>query len=582
MVIVFMGKIKENIGILFLYFACTCVLTYPLIKYFTTYLGGDGGDGWQCLWNYWWINKAVIELKQNFYHTDFLFYPYGHTLVFHGLNVFNGFLSIPLQSFLDLITTYNCILFSTFVVSGFNMYLLLRYLTGNRIASFVGGFVFTFSPYHMGHALGHMHLMTMEWMPLYVLYFLKTQEYGGVKNTLLAALFLVLVELSTEYYLLFSLMFSFVYIFFFGIKKKALLSTIRKFVPIPLLTFMVLSPLFIIMIRESWGCRFLGAHDPEVFSADLMSFFIPGEIQTIGHIFKPLSSITSKFTGNPSENGNYLGYTVLFLVFFSVCRLWRKQDLVPFLTLVSFAFIVLSLGTHLHVFGQIINIPLPYYAIYKFIPLVSFSGVPERFLVMTFFCFSALAAFAVKEILDSAGGTRKALILTCLIILLFGEYGAIPFTLSNSPGTSFKVFKPSLMKAKPFDTVPKFYKTISRDKDDYGIFDVDVGGMYSDRATKVLYYQTVHNKKILFGFIARIKTELRDLTIAIPGVPNIALNTNITDVSADEVRVAFRKNRIKYVIVPAPSYRYLPNYIVESYGFPKVYADNQIFVYQTY
>src|SRR3954470_19405061 len=82
-----------------LYFFLFCLLTYSLMTRFSTHLFGDEGDGLQNVWNIWWVNRAITELHQSPWHTDYLRYPYGSTLLSHTLTSFNGFLTIPLLPF---------------------------------------------------------------------------------------------------------------------------------------------------------------------------------------------------------------------------------------------------------------------------------------------------------------------------------------------------------------------------------------------------------------------------------------------------------------------------------------------------
>ena len=59
------------------YFLCFYGLTYPLLNHFSTNFFCDGGDGYQNVWNIWWVNKAVTELHCHSWKTSFLHYPHG-------------------------------------------------------------------------------------------------------------------------------------------------------------------------------------------------------------------------------------------------------------------------------------------------------------------------------------------------------------------------------------------------------------------------------------------------------------------------------------------------------------------------
>ena len=106
------------------YFACFIVLTFPLILKFHTHYFQDFGDGCQNLWNMWWVNKAVTELHQPVWQTNYLHYPHGTTLLGHTLNPFNGFVGILLQRFHTLGEAFNVMVIFGFVVGGWSAFYL--------------------------------------------------------------------------------------------------------------------------------------------------------------------------------------------------------------------------------------------------------------------------------------------------------------------------------------------------------------------------------------------------------------------------------------------------------------------------
>src|SRR5688572_3004713 len=78
------------------YSAMFCVLTFPSLRRLTAgSVFCDAGDGLQNLWNLWWVRKALLELHQLPWHTTFLHFPFGTTLVGHTLNPLNGLLALP-------------------------------------------------------------------------------------------------------------------------------------------------------------------------------------------------------------------------------------------------------------------------------------------------------------------------------------------------------------------------------------------------------------------------------------------------------------------------------------------------------
>ena len=111
------------------YLACFILLTYPLIWKFSTHYFADTGDGLESIWDIWWVNKAITELHQMPWHTSYVLYPFGVSLLGHTLNPFNGILALPLLRLLSLVQAYNAIVVFSFVAAGFTAFLLAYHIS---------------------------------------------------------------------------------------------------------------------------------------------------------------------------------------------------------------------------------------------------------------------------------------------------------------------------------------------------------------------------------------------------------------------------------------------------------------------
>jgi hypothetical protein len=191
---------RSDIFIVIAYVILTIIFTYPV--FFSDIQVPGGGDTYFYLWDLWWFRTALLDFS-NPYFTPYLFHPTGLNLAFSAVTPFNALLSIPLQSIFGLIRTYNILFLISFIIAGYGTYKLTRYLTGNSQAAFIAGLIFMFSPYHFAHSLGHLNLTSIEWIPFYVLYFLKTINEKNVKNAIYSAFFLLLVALSEYTYVVY-------------------------------------------------------------------------------------------------------------------------------------------------------------------------------------------------------------------------------------------------------------------------------------------------------------------------------------------------------------------------------------------
>ncbi|HEY0069407.1 MAG TPA: hypothetical protein VGE04_05505, partial [Chloroflexia bacterium] len=424
----------------------TVALTWPIAARLFSEVPG-GGDAWQHIWNLWWVKQALLVEHTNPYHTDLLYYPEGVSLYFHTLVLTAGLIGIPLQLLgFNLIATYNLVLLSTFVLAGYGMYLLCFYLTRHVWASFVGGIVFAFSPYHFAHLFGHMNLASLQWLPFYVLALLKAFEPGPVwkwrqparadENRLavvpetsharrrvvwcVAAGALLALNAYTDWlYLIFLVLFTGLYAGWkllvpterrglglgMGIRPWAEAATRLAIVGV---VFLVLSaPIFFPTLAEATrGYAQQPPLEVLVYSSDLTSAITPSELHPVwGAAIKEQVDHTGPYLPikNPSERVVFLGFSVLVL---AALGLWlgRRSRHIWFWGFAALATWLLSLGPLLQYMGKTtftlfeVTVPLPYLLLYK-LPLLSIMRTPARLTALTMLALGVLVAFALATLL---------------------------------------------------------------------------------------------------------------------------------------------------------------------------------------
>jgi len=194
--------------VLALYTAITLYLLSPVLPVFNRAIAGDWRatiDGWQNVWGIWWVGHALAT-GQNPFFTPLLFHPDGASLYFQTLNMTNGLLTLPVQWLWGPLAAYNAAILLGFVLTGYGAYLLTRSLVGHRGAAVLAGAIYTFCPFHLLKFWeGQLEWVTLQWIPFFLLFLLRAFDSGRLRWRLLAALFLVLVSLTSWYGSLFSL-----------------------------------------------------------------------------------------------------------------------------------------------------------------------------------------------------------------------------------------------------------------------------------------------------------------------------------------------------------------------------------------
>ncbi len=115
---------RYHIAALLGYGLLALALTWPLARQLGSAIPGDSFDGWQNLWNLWWMREAWLVRHISPYFTDMLFAPTGADLRFQTMAPFNGFLFMNVQTTVGLIPAYNAAVLFSFVAGGYGAFLL--------------------------------------------------------------------------------------------------------------------------------------------------------------------------------------------------------------------------------------------------------------------------------------------------------------------------------------------------------------------------------------------------------------------------------------------------------------------------
>ena len=98
-----------------------------------------------------------------------MYYPFGGSLATLDHQLSNALLAAPVTlASGNPVLGHNVFLLTTFVLSGFTMFLLVRALTGSGAAGLVAGGIFAFAPFRMEQIV-HTPIMASFWLPLLLL-----------------------------------------------------------------------------------------------------------------------------------------------------------------------------------------------------------------------------------------------------------------------------------------------------------------------------------------------------------------------------------------------------------------------------
>jgi hypothetical protein len=485
-------------GYLFLALA----LTYPIVSNLATAVPVDhqipgwrpgDGDPWQSLWGFWLLKQSVMTTGTIPFTTDLLFYPLGTSIGMVVLVLLPGLAVLPLVAMLGPVVAYNVVMLVAFVLAGYAAFLLVRTVTGHSGAAFLGGLVFAFSPYHMAHALEHVFLLASAvWVPLYALFLLRTVDIGGVRNAALAAVAMALTTASNPYYAIFLALFTLLLIGTRLLEARggpARRAIARRTVGLVVLGLLLAGPYIAFAARHLGDDAVITPSlvDVNQWSADILALFVPSPQHPLwGPLTRPLYA---SFTGNLFEQTVYLGYVALALA--AVALTWRRRP-ARFWVWSGLVFAVLSLGPLLHVGGRSsfavdgvsIAIPLPGMLIHL-LPVGRAIRVFSRFDVMVTLSLAVLVGLGASVLIERFARSRRparaAGALAALALAILFEFLAVPLPVLSTE-------------------VPRTFTAMGAESGRHGsVLDVPLDW----RVAKYQYYQTAHQRPLIFGFVAR-------------------------------------------------------------------------------
>jgi hypothetical protein len=188
--------------------ALSVALTWPLVLGLGSDVPGDLGDSLLNMWILGWGAEHVPKLLtgaiswSQFWNAN-IFHPEPLSLALSE-HLFGQTLQILPIYWLtgNIILCYNLLFISTFALSAFGLYLLVRDLTGDRRAAFIAGLVYGFLPYRIA-SVPHVQVMSSQWMP-FALYGLNRFVTTGSTRALIGGTAaLVMQNWSCGYYLLY-------------------------------------------------------------------------------------------------------------------------------------------------------------------------------------------------------------------------------------------------------------------------------------------------------------------------------------------------------------------------------------------
>jgi hypothetical protein len=548
-----------------LYGLLALVSTHPLWHHLTTALPSDIGDPLLNTWILAWDGHALLTDPVHLFDAN-IFFPLKDTLAYseHLLGTALPMLPILLISG-EPVLTYNVAFLTSFILSGFSLYLLALRYTGNRLAAFLAGLAFAFAPYRLS-LIGHLFLLTVQWLPLTLLYldaFLQpaltppfSQPFGsaqgrlwekggaggGVRARSLALFaFFFICQAATSWHL--AVFTSFVvalYVLGNWLTQRAAFSWLGPagLGAAALVMALAMAPLILPYLKvlpelhktRPWDTIVAFAATPTDYLAAYPANLFFGQL-------------TAPFRARPGfieEHTLFPGLLASILTTFSLGFLRQRgtvqpahdgagkvRSIVGIFWVILILSVSLTFGPFLRLEGWGIVIPMPYHLLTGLMP-ASLMRVPPRWMVVGLFAMSLLLGFSLTSIFTwvqrKGWSTQMVYGLALLLgIGLLAEGYAAPIPLAEVGSTA---------------QLPEVYRWLARDGDDYAILEMPFYSAPQPEypETRRLYASTIHWKKLVNGYSGHTPSRQPELAQRLAGFPDQEAIAALQTLGAQGVR----------------------------------------------
>lgn len=372
----------------------------------TTYVGNIS-DPQESMWFMEWTPFALAHGHSPL-TSDYMNFPHGLNLMWNTATPLAAVIMWPVTAALGVVVSYNVLITLALATGAWCAWLVLRYLGMGTGASFVGGLVYGFSPFVIGQAGGHIHMVLAFFPPLLLIGVYEAVVRQRRRAVLVGVALGVLC--AAEFFTSEELLLDGIIAAVCAVAILALYARQAARSRAPYIARVVASAAATLAVITAWPLyvQFFGPerpigvnHPKNTYVADLLSFVVPTQNQLIA----PAAAVSQSngFSGNLVETTAYLGAPLLVLLVVVACRYWTTL-LVRVTTLTALVLAVLAMGSRLHIDGRTTSIPLPWAAAVR-LPLLS-DALPVRFMVYFYLAAAVLVAFIASRL--SAGRFQRA------------------------------------------------------------------------------------------------------------------------------------------------------------------------------
>ncbi len=367
-------------------------------QFCTAYIGTGTDPALMTWFLVWWPHAIANHL--NPFLTHAIWSPSGLNLAWSPCLPLVSVLFIPITVTLGPVAAFNTLCLLSLPLDAWCAFILCSYMTRRYLPSFLGGYVFGFSPFLLSQLIdGHLHMVLVFPIPLAV-YLVVRRLADNMAETrfmlllvlLMATQFLVSIEIFATMSMFGTIALLLGWSYGSAETRKRIPALLRTIARSYVCALIVVGPFIYYLF--GFGFRHKPIFSPVFYSADLLNLLIPTQVNQIGRlaIFQSISG--RFFNGWLAEAGSCMSLPLILIAANHTISRWRAHQS-RFLAYCLIITIISSLGPFLHVASRSFPIALPWLPFMQ-LPVIN-NALPVRFSMYTSLLLALVASLWLAD-----------------------------------------------------------------------------------------------------------------------------------------------------------------------------------------
>lgn len=202
------SSVRRNLAVLASFLLVAIVANWPLPLHLRTHVTGPpGGDTGVYIWNLWVFRHELLSGHSPF-TTDTILPLTGRVdLSLHNHTVFADLLSLPLQTSLGVVETFNIVYLINVALCGWGLFVLARKVSGGVAEAWLAALFFACCPFLVARGAAHFSLAAAAPLPFFLFWLITAWETRRARDAAFTGVMMAWAAYSDPYYAVYCALF---------------------------------------------------------------------------------------------------------------------------------------------------------------------------------------------------------------------------------------------------------------------------------------------------------------------------------------------------------------------------------------